>query len=410
MKKEFSAKRSLMMLAFITAVSMNANAQLGNLINKAKQKVKNKVENVVSDNSGSSSTSNVKSKVTEKASGAAARKLAVKKFGEAPELPEIMAMKPKGAEMDATDMTIKNFVWNLRTTPVDDVKKLAEKLTARAKWNHSVCKAMEDGSIPNEYEFKAELEGQLANWECLYGNLIHVVTLHNSCEMKRDGNGWYTQDNSYLMSCTSASGVEASRKGLENIKGPFLFMRLNNKGQFVNTSRQPRLLEPEEVAATKRDYNMMLNAAWLLEGYPVEWCQQNSTRDRKDWYAINHQRALQYVMLLNEAISNNSPGNLVYKPMPKAGSLNASLKAAALKIAKQQNSNVVNVVITRSAWDVKKNALGVPICRVAYGYRIIQTKNGKQAVSCSWAQDYQGGGKYGSLRHYGVGTEAFYVK
>lgn len=95
MKKEFSAKRSLMMLAFITAVSMNANAQLGNLINKAKHKVKNKVENVVSDNSGSSSTSNVKSKVTEKASGAAARKLAVKKFGEAPELPEIMAMKPK---------------------------------------------------------------------------------------------------------------------------------------------------------------------------------------------------------------------------------------------------------------------------------------------------------------------------
>ena len=95
MKKEFSAKCSLMMLAFITAVSMNANAQLGNLINKAKQKVKNKVENVVSDNSGSSSTSNVKSKVTEKTSGAAARKLAVKKFGEAPELPEIMAVSDR---------------------------------------------------------------------------------------------------------------------------------------------------------------------------------------------------------------------------------------------------------------------------------------------------------------------------
>ena len=248
------------------------------------------------------------------------------------------------------------------------------------------------------------------NWEFLYDNISDVITLLNSNEMKRDGNGWYTQGNSYMISCMYESGVESSRKGLENVKGTVLFMRLNNKGQFVNTSHQPRVLEDAELAAAKRDAIMMLNAACLLEGYPVEWCEKNANPSMKDRYAKNHQRALQYVTLMNEAISNNSPANLVYKAMPKAGSLNASLKAAALKISKQQDSNVVNVVITRSAWDVKKNALGVPICRVAYGYRIVQTKHGKKAVNCSWAQDHQGGGKYGALRHYGVGMESFYVK
>jgi hypothetical protein len=92
------------------------------------------------------------------------------------------------------------------------------------------------------------------------------------------------------------------------------------------------------------------------------------------------------------------------------GAITNSSASEMLKISKQQDSKTVSVVITRDAWDVKKNALGQPICRVAYGYRILQTSQGKKAVSCSWAQDYQGGGKYGSLRHYGVGTESFYVK
>ena len=40
----------------------------------------------------------------------------------------------------------------------------------------------------------------------------------------------------------------------------------------------------------------------------------------------------------------------------------------------------------------------------------VKDEQGRKAVSHSWAQDYQGG-KYGSLRHFGVGAEgAFYVK
>jgi hypothetical protein len=408
-----TTKRVFMTALVILCVSMGANAQLGKLVNKAKQKVKNKVENTVSDTQKDAKEKAKKevSKAEEQAGEAAVRKLATKTFGKAPELPEIMAMKATSMEHDATDKAIKNYVWDLRTTPLNDVKKLAEKLTARAKWNREVVNAMKERSIPYNYEFDQELKGQLANWECLYGNLINMISIHNSARMTRKGDGWISDTNTLMISCTKASGVESSFKGVENLKTTVLFIRgKNDKGQFVNSSRQPRFLEEDELAAAKRDYNMMLNAAWLLEGYPVEWNQETASRSMKDHYAEYHQRALVYVTLLGDAIKGNSLDNLEFKAMPKAGSLNASLKAAALKISQQQNKQVVNVVITRNSWDIKKNALGTPICRVAYGYRIVQTKHGKMAVSCSWAQDYKGGGKYGSLRHYGVGTESFYVK
>ena len=390
-------------ITLLFAVNMNADAQFGGLkglANKAKKAVTNKAEQVVNGKSDDK----VSTKVSEKAAkvtSAPASKMAEQKFGAAPELPKLMGK-------DTPQDVRKNMVWNLRTANVDDVKALAAKLTARAKWNREVISAMKAETITDDYSYKSELERQLENWEEFYSILIDIITLHNSNEMKRDEKGWYSTDNSFMLSCTN-DGCEASRKGLENIKMTVLFMRVNDKGQFVDSNRQPKFLETDVLEATKRDYNMLLNAAWLLEGYPVEWNRENASPVMKDYYEKAYQRALAYVMLLNEAIANNSLDNLEFKPMPKAGSLNAQLNAAALKIAKQQQKETVSVVITRSAWDVKKNALGVPICRVAYGYRIVQTKYGKRAVSCSWAQDYKGG-SYGALRHYGVGLESFYVK
>lgn len=134
-----TTKRTVITAFVVLCVGICANAQIGKIINKAKQKVKNKVENVVSGNSGSSSTSNVKNKVKEKATAAAASKVAVTKFGEAPELPEIMALKPVSSQGDPTAKAIKNFVWEMRTMTLDEAKKLAAQLTARAKWNRSVC-------------------------------------------------------------------------------------------------------------------------------------------------------------------------------------------------------------------------------------------------------------------------------
>jgi hypothetical protein len=85
--------------------------------------------------------------------------------------------------------------------------------------------------------------------------------------------------------------------------------------------------------------------------------------------------------------------------------MNKSLKAKALAVAKAEDSSVIDVVITSNHWNV------TPLERRSVsGYVIRNTKMGKQASGRSWCQDYMGGGKYGSLRNFGVGLDSFYIK
>jgi hypothetical protein len=113
---------------------------------------------------------------------------------------------------------------------------------------------------------------------------------------------------------------------------------------------------------------------------------------------------------LEEALEGNKPENIEYKAMPKAGAMHAKFKAEALAIAKADDPNVIDVIITSNDWDVKMNGL-VPERRNIYGYYITQDKLGKICKDRMWTQKYQGDGKYGKLKAGGVGVSAdFYVK
>ena len=116
-------------------------------------------------------------------------------------------------------------------------------------------------------------------------------------------------------------------------------------------------------------------------------------------------RAKVFVDNVQKALASNTPENIERHPMPKAGSLNKSLKAKALALAKAEDSSVIDVVITSNSWNVK------PLERRSVsGYVIKKDEYGKRAFARTWCQDYMGGGKYGSLRNYGVGMGSFYLK
>lgn len=116
-------------------------------------------------------------------------------------------------------------------------------------------------------------------------------------------------------------------------------------------------------------------------------------------------RAKVYILNVGKALASNSPENIERQSMPKAGKLNASLKAKALAEAKREDPDVIDVVITSNSWKVD------PLTRRSVsGYVIKKDKHGKRAFGRSWCQDYMGGGKYGSLRNYGVGLGSFYLK
>ena len=90
--------------------------------------------------------------------------------------------------------------------------------------------------------------------------------------------------------------------------------------------------------------------------------------------------------------------------------MHSSMKAKALAVAKADDPEVVDVIITSPSWDVKMKNL-VPVCRNIYGYYIYKDENGLQCYSRMWTEDYQGNGKYGELRKGGVGTGSpFYIK
>lgn len=117
-----------------------------------------------------------------------------------------------------------------------------------------------------------------------------------------------------------------------------------------------------------------------------------------------------YNYAVDTALSKNTSANITRQSRPKSGSLESGLKSQALAAAKNQNSKVIDVIITSSNWDIKKKN-GVPTHRSVYGYWIIEDPEGKMCLPRMWQQDYQGGGKYGSLRAGGVGMEEpFYLK
>ena len=444
MKTKQTLTRLIMAVTFLFGISMASQAQLGGLVNAAKGALKTKSKSIVRKqkekvqnevwrqthgriNEAANNAEEAVNKAIEKRVNSAketvmskATSKAVAKFvGDAPELPALMGMAPTQREYDATDLAHKELVWDLRVSDQEEIKALAEQLKARTDWNMKVRQGMANKKIPKDEKLRAQIDNEINNLQNFYGNLTRVVTLFAPIEMKQDKNGmWYSQGEHMLHAALSMSGVDASRKHLGNVKIILFKNKGGGKGVFIDVDGNARFLEEEELAVAKMDLNLMKNANALLRAFVDDWgayVQEWNTflfdKNGPNDCVVAYNRSAQYNAMLQEAINGNSIENLEFKPMPKAGKLNASLKAKALSIAKGRSKDVVNVVITRDAWDVKKNALGVPTCRVAYGYQIVTTKHGKMAVPVSWAQDHMGGGKYGALRHYGVGVGGtFYVK
>ena len=181
--------------------------------------------------------------------------------------------------------------------------------------------------------------------------------------------------------------------------GKFLFVTKEGDGAFLDAEE---LAIAKDAAARMRKYQL------LTQGL----------RDVMKTDAMNYDANIGamydicglYATAVEKACEGNTSGNIERKPRPAAGSLHDSMKAAALAVAKADDPDVVDVIITSSQWDVKMNG-AVPVNRNIYGYYIYKDENGLQCYSRMWTEDYQGNGKYGSLRKGGVGAGSpFYIK
>ena len=341
-----------------------------------------------------------------------------------PTVPKIMKQKDIVQRRDETDTYYDKVFWGLRDATHEETQALANQLTARMKWVDQMITEMDNGTRPKDKVWYDELMQEAKAWLAFYikigeafsQNFSFVQIKHN------DQWQWYFEDpfpsfmyGSFIAdvpeSQVGVNGHTLQSKGgqvsLNNGKKPYRFGYIQS---YPNGSSEliPIIVSGESLEVAKRDRNLAWNMAILFADFPVPYYRDNDpSRDRFDVY---QQKIFFYLQALDEALANNTPDKMEFKPMPKAGGMNASIKAKVLAIEKSIAKEVVDVVITSDSWQIERDALGQPVRRVIFGYSIVQTENGKMATRVSWAEDHQGGGKYGGLRAYGNGMESYYVK
>ena len=321
-----------------------------------------------------------------------------------PEIPELMSFNPYD---NAYGHYILNLIWGMRKTPASEVKSLASKLSARARFSYDMMVKMKSGQMEYDSDAYDKFEKEMSCWATFYAQIISIVNIMSGAQVHKDERGLYYYDGGpRFMVGTTMNGVPASQEG---VKATATFTRINGKSYFCEPNLDPTFASKAQVETAKLDLNMFTNFKTLFEGYPVEWCRATRQGVLAEEYDICAVKIRAYVKSLEESIKGNSTENIEFKPMPKGGKLNASLKAKALAVEKAKDPEIMDCIITSDMWDVKKNAAGVPVRRVVYGYIIYKAEMGKMATKYAWAEEYQNG-KYGPLHSFGVGTGSFYVK
>ena len=379
MKTRQLTMRVLMAIIIAFGVQTTANAQLGGLLNKAKSAVKSKAKDAI-DNAKNDAKKQA-NKEKEKVQTAVAEKQIAATIGEAPECPWVLAKGVKASDID-------QFVQQLGKMDHEKTKAFAEQINARAEYNKYMLENMKTGGpVPFDATIFSTATDEKQNWKTLYGNLLNRGSVYGPGNLRKTDQGWGT-DTKIQIIIDTKNGIFVTTK--------------DNKGMFCSLGGDGIYVDEDKLPLAKEAFTFNLNAAALLEGF---------AQHQDDALERSYNRALMAAKFIGEAIANNSPDNLEKRAKPKAGSMNGAWRAKALALAKQKFTNVVDVIIVSSSWDIKKNALGIPINRIIYGYVLTSDKVGTRAMRVSWDQKHSGGGNYGALNNYGVAAESpFYVK
>ncbi len=371
--------KTLLVAAFTMAalsVPGTANAQLGGLVNKAKKKAEQVVDKKKED---------VKKEVKKAKEDAKMKALDTQR----PPLPWTMA---ENGEYNG--MTMEDFVLNLAYVPEEEVRTLREQMDARFL---SDCQIDKINSGPDfDVKLRENIQKEKERWWKFYGQIVHINNLSMQ-GVTVNKNGSFNTTNAQYFVHTREGGPRGIIMVRHN--GKFKFATLGGDGAFLNDQEMNAA-----VNVSKRTHQFQI----LTKDVYKILDQAGEKYDETDRYMYEY--STMYATAIDEALAANTPENIEYKPMPKAGAMHAKFKAEVLAIAKADDPEVIDVIITSSDWDVKMNGL-VPERRNIYGYIITQDKHGKICKDRMWTEKYQGNGNYGKLKAGGVGVSSdFYVR
>ena len=366
------------------SVSTTANAQLGGLVNKAKKKAEQVVE---------------KKKEDVKKDAKKAKEEAKMSALETQRPPLPWVMDPNGTY---NGVGMEEFVDRMVEMDIteDGLKELRSQLDARFKHNHALDKINSGPdydvklweSIQKENERYWQFYDKISSW---------TLVLINSTKVTEDANGAVSVSTKGSLMTANKYRAKGSAQGITLVSrnGKYVFATLGGQGSFLNAA---------DLEGAKKCAKQMHLFQIFTKDTPQLWDELGEKYSNTQKYMYYNQNV--YANAADQAIANNTPENIDYKPMPKAGSMHAKFKTEALAIAKADDPNVLDVIITSNDWDVVMKGI-VPERRNIYGYIVTKDELGKKCSERVWTQKYQGNNNYGKLKAGGVGVSSdFYVK
>lgn len=377
-----------LLVAAITLAAMSvpstASAQLGGLVNKAKKKAEQVVE---------------KKKEEVKDKGKKAKEDAKMKAIETQRPPLPWVMDPNGTY---NGVSMEEFVDRMAEMDIteDGLKELRSQMDARFKHNHILEKMNSGPDIDTKLQENIMKENE-RYWQFYDKMSSWTLVLINSTKVTEDANGAVSVSTKGSMMTANKYRAKGSVQGITLVSrnGKYVFATLGGQGSYLNA---------EDLEGAKKCAKQMHLYQIFTKDTPLLWDELGEKYSNTTKYMYYNQNV--YANAADQAIAANTPENIDYKPMPKAGSMQAKFKSEALAIAKADDPKVIDIVITSNDWDVVMKGL-VPERRNIYGYYVTQDENGKKCTERVWTQKYEGNGKYGKLKAGGVGVSSdFYVK
>lgn len=292
MKKVCIISKAFVCLALLFAFQANAGAQLGNLLNKAKNAVEEKTKEAVEKGENAVTQSTLKS-----AQGV---------LGEAPALPWVMDEKAPAQQLDALLSALSGMA-------SDKTQAFGEQISARAEYDAKLLAGMQDKTIREDEALKAAATKELELADKLFGALVKKGTAYGLTNMQQRTNGdWYHQgpikltlpgeDQTYYVTVQNNDAVFCTKDDVDGI-----------------------IVGDAGIAAARKAFMDNLNIAWLLEGY---------AKGKDKAYEKEYHRASLSADILGKAINNNNK-----EVVDRVNKYRADLKKQAADAAKANTNN-----------------------------------------------------------------------
>ena len=280
---------------------------------------------------------------------------------------------------------VRTFLYNLADESDEYLTSLREDMYSRYKSNAKTINSMGYGN------YEAQNENQ--NLMRLYYEILTIVQ-SNVGNVHINNGAINANDPQLLITNRKGAGIG------------YWVMNKNGNFRFCSAKGDGAFLDDEDIAIAK-DAALRMRKMQIIT-YALHVMLEEAGEQCDPYLRALYNFSGIYANGVEKACEANTPENIERKPRPKAGAMHASMKAQALAVAKSNDSDVIDVIITSASWDVKMRGF-VPVNRNIYGYYIVKDQHGLMCLPRMWTQDYNNG-TYGKLRAGGTGTESpFYI-